>query len=135
MANFCPYCGSGLKAGATHCSSCGAGVCATNDAKTNTSDSVVGAVVGTLVAVTLAGGLTRQLYYHRGRYFIDPMCHNPFGGRIIGPHRPIHIHIGHHTSIGRMHPIGGGPRGPLGRPRPIGGPRGGGPRGGGHGPR
>ncbi|MDE7071493.1 MAG: zinc ribbon domain-containing protein [Clostridia bacterium] len=164
MANFCPHCGSGLKAGATHCSSCGAGVCATNDTaysqssntyvSVDTSDIVANAV-GTLVAVTLVGGLTRQLYYHGGRYYHDPMCHRPFVGRIMGPHRTIHIHIGHHAPIGRMHPMGGGPRGPIGRPRPLGGgprgpmggprpmgggphgggPRGGGPRGGGHGHR
>ena len=126
MANFCPHCGSGLKAGATHCSSCGAGVCTTDTAysqpsnsyvNVNTSDIVADAV-GTLVAVTLVGGLTRQLYYHGGRYY-----HGPFVGRIMGPHRP--IHIGHHAPIGRMHPMGGGPRGPMG----------GGPRGGGHGHR
>ncbi len=147
MANFCPHCGSGLKAGATHCSSCGAGVCATDTAysqpsnsyvNVNTSDIVADAV-GTLVAVTLVGGLTRQLYYHGGRYYHDPMCHRPFVGRIMGPHRPIHIHIGHHAPIGRMHPMGGGPRGPIGRSRPLGGgprgPMGGGPRGGGHGHR
>ncbi len=131
MANFCPHCGSGLKAGATHCSSCGAGVCTTDTAysqpsnsyvNVNTSDIVADAV-GTLVAVTLVGGLTRQLYYHGGRYYHDPMCHRPFVGRIMGPHRP--IHIGHHAPIGRMHPMGGGPRGPMG----------GGPRGGGHGHR
>ena len=99
MANFCPHCVSGLKAGATHCSSGGAGVCSTDTAysqpsnsyvNVNTSDIVADAV-GTLVAVTLVGGLTRQLYYHGGRYYHDPMCHRPFVGRIMGPHRPIHI--------------------------------------------
>ena len=139
MANFCPYCGSGLKAGATHCSSCGAGVSATNNSTNtqsttvninNNASSAVADTVGTLVAVTLAGGLTRQLYYHCGRYYHDPMCHRPFVGSIIGPPRHIHIHVGPHRPMGRPHPMPGGPHRPIGGPHPMGGgPRGGGPRG------
>lgn len=88
------------------------------------ASAAVGAL-GTLVAVSLLGGMTRQLYYYGGRYFLDPYCRRPF----LSPH----LIMGGHRPIGRP-PMGGmhGPGGPHGGfGGPHGGPHGGGP--GGHG--
>ena len=140
MANFCPNCGSALyDTNAAYCPTCGAAI--NSSAYTNSTaytgntmnnvEATVAGALGTLVAVTIAGGITRQLYYRGGRYFLDPMCHNPFVGRIMGPHRPLPPP---HPMGGPRPPMGGGPHGPMGGPRgpmggPHGGPRGGGPRG------
>lgn len=154
MANFCSNCGSSVREDMTFCPSCGHALRKSSGASASYTDTAsyetaqpqssgidaasaaVGAL-GTLVAVNLIGGLTRQLYYRGGRYYLDPYCMRPFGNphlilgrRLLGrpfmpppPPRPM------------MHrpPM---PRGPFGGPRPpFGGPRGprppmGGPRGG-----
>ncbi len=115
MANYCSNCGASVSSGDMYCASCGAALNgSSSSARTSTGASVGGSIaagvagaLGTLVAVNLVGGLTRNLYYYGGRYFLDPYCRRPFMGRIIGAPRPMM-----------------GPR--------IGGPHGGGPRGGGH---
>lgn len=146
MANFCPNCGKQVNAGDRFCTECGtslSGAASNNNTYTNNngtgnaSASDVGAILGTLVAVSLIGGLTRQLYYYNGRYFYDPYCRRPFMSphMILGRPRPcfrpglMHRRPGHPMRP-PMGPHGGGPRGPMG-----GGPRGGGPRGGGPGGR
>lgn len=127
MANYCPNCGTNVNSTDSFCKNCGTALnnANVNQTTTNQSDNIL----GTLVAVTLLGGITRQLYYYNGRYFLDPYCRNPFvGPRIMGPHRIIRPrgHMGMHPG-----PRPGGPR--PGGPRP-GGPGGfhGGPRPGGH---
>lgn len=115
MANYCPNCGNNVDSNASFCSNCGTalnGGANTNGNTTtaNDSSSTANKVLGTLVTVTLLGGLTRQLYYHNGRYFMDPYCRNPFmGPRIIGHHRHMGMHHGHIGPRGGFH--GGGPRG------------------------
>ena len=93
MANFCPNCGSALSnPNAQYCPVCRAAIYQSTTTYVNPAPTAyntvntVNAALGTLVAVTLAGGITRRLYYRGGRYFIDPMCRNPFVGRIMGPH-------------------------------------------------
>lgn len=138
MANFCLNCGCAMSDPyASFCPSCGAALNAagtTYNQSTNSANyagAAAAGALGTLVAVTLAGGLTRRLYYRGGRYFLDPMCRNPFMGRIMGPHRPVPMRP--HGPMGGPRPMGPrpmGPRGPMGGPRgrgPGGGPRGGGP--------
>lgn len=129
MANYCPNCGISVDSDAAFCKNCGTALNSsyTNQNTTNNSSVNTGDILGTLVAVSLVGGLTRQLYFYNGRYFLDPYCRRPFvGPRIIGPHHP----IGPRGPIGmRPHHMGGmhhgGHRGPGG----FGGPRGGGPGG------
>ncbi len=141
MANFCPNCGSQVTDKDSFCPNCGTPLTQTAGGvqyTDNTQGVSTGAAaatgaaagaLGTLVAVTLASGLTRNLYYRGGRYFLDPYCRNPFMGAIRGPHRviggpairPAARPMG--GRIGGARPMGGAPRG---------GPRGGGPRGGGH---
>jgi hypothetical protein len=137
MANFCPNCGQNVSTSDRFCAACGAQLTGdTTAAKTYTDTSVnttatttntTSDILGTLVTVSLIGGLTRQLYYYGGRYFLDPYCHNPFMSPhlICGRHMPPPM-----RPMGGPHggPMGGGPRGGG----PMGGPRGGGPRGGGH---
>jgi hypothetical protein len=84
--------------------------------------NTVAGILGTLVTVSLIGGLTRQLYYYGGRYFLDPYCRRPFGS----PHLICGRYMGGHM-IGGPHGGPGGPRG-GGYGGPGGGP--GGPRGG-----
>lgn len=128
MANYCPNCGTSVDTGASFCPNCGTALSggsytSNSTASTNNSATNAGNILGTLVAVSLIGGLTRQLYYYNGRYFLDPYCRRPFGSphMIIGRHRPI--------GMRPMHPhMGGGMRGPM---RPHGGPHGGGFHGGG----
>ncbi len=131
MANYCPNCGNQVNNGDMYCSNCGnslSGSTSYSSSNTATSTSGAGDILGTLVAVSLVGGLTRELYFHNGRYFLDPYCRRPFrGARIIG-HHPMHPPI-HHT------PRMGGPRGGFGSPHGMGGPHGGAPRGGMGGPR
>ncbi|MCD7728390.1 MAG: zinc-ribbon domain-containing protein [Clostridia bacterium] len=126
MANYCSYCGASVSSNDSYCPNCGAALNASvnnnnnTQAASNTSSAATGAaagILGTLVAVTLTTGLTRNLYYYGGRYYLDPYCRRPFVGGIRGPH----------------HMVGPGPRGPRGGPGPrggMGGPRGGGPGGG-----
>lgn len=129
MANYCPNCGQCVGDGAAYCSACGTalnGNATASAANGNSAASTAGTVLGTLVAVNLIGGLTRQLYFYNGRYFLDPYCRRPFGSphMIVGRHRPI--------GMRPMPPHGGipGPRGPM-RPRGDfhGGPPGGRPGG------
>ena len=140
MANFCSNCGTAVDRTAVYCPQCGhalEGPVVKDGASSApyvpptapnepSASSVVAGVLGTLVAVTLIGGATRQLYYYGGRYFLDPYCHRPFGSphMILGGHRPIGFmpppHFGPHYG-----PHCGPHFGPHG-----GGPRGGGPRGG-----
>lgn len=126
MANYCPNCGSSVNSNAAFCQSCGAQLnnsSYTNQQNTysnNSNRSNIGNIVGRLVTVSLLGGITRQLYYYRGRYFLDPHCRNPFVGPRIISHRP----------IGMMKPRMGGM--PHNGPGMHGGFRGGGPRGGHH---
>ena len=130
MANYCSNCGTAVDASASFCPNCGTalnGGAANTNTNANNAGSGLGTVLGTLVAVSLIGGLTRQLYYYNGRYFLDPYCRRPFMSPhlILGRHRP--FMRGFHRG-----PMMGGPRGPMGGPRgPMGGPRGpmGGPRG------
>lgn len=96
MANYCPNCGTNVNNNAAFCQNCGNALnnsSYTNQQNTynnNTSNSNIGNIIVTLVTVSLLGGMTRQLYYYRGRYFLDPHCRQPFvGPRIIGHHRPI----------------------------------------------
>lgn len=133
MANYCPNCGQSVDSAASFCPSCGAALNGgsntynnTNAGYSNTAGNAFSAasgILGTLVAVSLVGGLTRQLYYYGGRYFLDPYCRRPFASPhlIMGPHRMIRPMgpVG-----GFRPPMGGGFHGPMG------GPRGGGPRGG-----
>lgn len=126
MANYCSNCGAKIDNNASYCSSCGSPL--NNTTYTNqTSTTSTNDILGTLVAVSLVGGITRQLYYYNGRYFMDPYCRRPFvGPRIIGPHRPMGMPHGpapHGMFRGGPHP---GPRG-FGGPHGPGGPRGGGP--------
>lgn len=136
MANYCPNCGASVNSGASFCSNCGAALnggsySGESTASANNNSANTGNILGTLVAVSLLGGLTRQLYYYNGRYFLDPYCRRPFGSphMIVGRHRPMGMrpmmppHAGPH---GPMSPHGGGFHGgPHG-----GGFHGGGPRGG-----
>lgn len=111
MANYCPNCGNQVNNGDMYCSNCGNSLSGGAN-YTNTSTSTAGDIVGTLVAVSLASGITRELYFHHGRYFLDPYCRHPFGGpRVLG-----HCPMGMHPP--RMHgPRGGAPRGGFGGPR------------------
>jgi hypothetical protein len=143
MANYCPNCGQSVSASDRFCSSCGAaldGSTANTTYATNTANvsagttssgvNTVAGILGTLVTVSLIGGLTRQLYYYGGRYFLDPYCRRPYGS----PHLICGRFMGGHPMMGGPH---GGFGGPGGGPHgggfggPGGGPRGGGP-GGGH---
>ncbi len=126
MANYCSNCGNSVESSATYCSNCGTalngGPSISNSTGNNSGSatSAAGTILGTLVTVSLLGGLTRQLYYYNGRYFLDPYCRNPFvGPRILGHRRHM---MGMHR--GPMHPRGG-----------FGGPHGGGGHHGGGGPR
>lgn len=129
MGNYCPNCGINVDNDASYCKNCGTALNGNNNQNAYTDNSLnAGNILGTLVAVNLIGGLTRQLYFYNGRYFLDPYCRRPFiGPRIIGPHRPIppRGHIGMGPRPGGMH------RGPGGMHRGPGGFRGG-PHGGGH---
>lgn len=152
MANFCPNCGRQVNAGDRFCAECGTSLSGNTSNNNNTyanngggtaSTSGMGAILGTLVAVSLIGGITRQLYYYNGRYFYDPYCRRSFMSphMILGRPRPcFHPGLMHrrpgHPMRPPMGPHGGGPRGPMGGgPRgggfggPGGGPRGGGPGG------
>lgn len=128
MANYCPNCGRSVDAGASFCSNCGAALNGNTNAQGSAytspspAASAAGGILGTLVAVSLIGGLTRRLYYYGGRYYLDPYCRRPF--------MDMHRIIGGPRFIGGPH---GGPRGPmgLGGPgRPMGPGGHGGPRGG-----
>ncbi len=126
MANYCPNCGTNVDNSASYCPNCGTMLNASytnTTASANTTSTSTGDILGTLVAVSLIGGLTRQLYYYNGRYFLDPYCRRPFGSphMILGRPRPMGMH---------PMPPHGGPRG-FGGSRGFGGPHGGGPRGGG----
>jgi hypothetical protein len=130
MANYCPNCGQSVSVGDSYCSSCGAQLAggATNNntayanTNTNTTSGVntAAGILGTLVTVSLLGGLTRQLYYYGGRYFLDPYCHRPF----LSPH----LICGRHMGVYHGGPMGGPHGGPMGGPH-GGGPHGGGPHG------
>lgn len=129
MANYCPNCGNQVNNGDSFCSNCGmalgGGTGYTNTQ--NSSSTSAGDILGTLVAVSLVGGLTRELYFHNGRYFLDPYCRRPFrGARILG-HHPMHHPMHHPPMMGAHHggmhhaprmgaPRGGAPRGGMGRP-------------------
>ncbi len=121
MANYCSNCGNSVSSSASFCSNCG--VSLNQDSSTsginsssNTTTSNGGNILGTLVAVSLFGGITRQLYYYNGRYFLDPYCRNPFiGPRILGHHRPMGG-IFHHP-VGPRGGMRGGHRGGPGRHR------------------
>ncbi len=134
MANFCPNCGNSVSSSDAYCPNCGCALNASGTAASSgttsgssTGSGVAKGVVGTLVAVTLLNGLTRNLYYYGGRYYMDPYCRNPYMGGIIGRPRPI--------GGPRPHgPMIGGPRGGMGGPHGgphggMGGPHGGGPGG------
>jgi hypothetical protein len=145
MANYCPNCGQTVSSGDRFCASCGTQLVGgttnnnTNYAATNTTSGTsngvssglgtAAGILGTLVTVSLIGGLTRQLYYYGGRYFLDPYCRRPY----MSPHL-----ICGRPPMGPMGGPMGGPRGggfggPMGGPHGgPGGPGGGGPRGGGH---
>ncbi|MDE7301641.1 MAG: zinc ribbon domain-containing protein, partial [Clostridia bacterium] len=89
MANFCPNCGSTLTdTTANYCPYCGAQINAAQTTASYSDNGDLTNVLGTLVTVSLVGGLTRQLYYYGGRYFIDPYCRHPYGF----PHRILHYH-------------------------------------------
>jgi hypothetical protein len=139
MANFCSNCGQAVTSSDTYCPSCGAqlngGVSNTaNYSNANsgvaTGANTVSGILGTLVTVSLIGGLTRQLYYYGGRYFLDPYCHRPYGSpHLICGRPPMGGPMGGPRGGHMGGPMGGGPRG--GGPRgggPMGGPRGGGHR-------
>lgn len=134
MANFCPACGSSLTNQAVnYCPYCGAQINASQTTATYSNGNDLSNVLGTLVTVSLIGGLTRQLYYYGGRYFLDPYCRRPYGM----PHRILHYHPVPPRRFGGPRPLGRPmwrPMGPMGGPRPMGpmgGPRGPhGPRGG-----
>lgn len=144
MANFCYSCGSSVDPNALFCPVCGAALNGTaqngnqyqqpvqSAPPVNDAGSTMGSILGTLVAVNLIGGLTRQLYYYGGRYYLDPYCRRPFMDMhmIRGGHRPIH-RPPPPPPVGRPPVIG---RPPIGRP-PVGGPRPGGPHHGPVGPR
>lgn len=116
---YCPNCGSNVGSG-NFCSMCGASL-NSNATNTNTT-STASNILGTVVAVSLLSGLTRQLYWHNGMYYYDPYCRRPFPMNMVmpgfrmGPRR-----------IGGFAPPGPGPGG-IRRPGP--GPHGGfgGPR-------
>ncbi len=137
MANYCPNCGNQVNNGDSFCSSCGSSLSGGSSYTQNTTSSTsVGDILGTLVAVSLVGGLTRDLYYYQGRYFLDPYCRRPFrGARILG-HHPMHHPPMMGVPRGGMHhsPRMGAPRGGMGRPG-GGSPRGGMGRPGGGAPR
>lgn len=177
MANFCPNCGSAVNQTDTFCPTCGSAIVGSTSGlpagvPINTPpptrqyyqsvppvQSTASNILGTLVAVNLINGLTRQLYYYGGRYYLDPYCRNPFlqMGMIVGRHRRIYrrhpimpppphpLHRPHRPAPPPPPPIsrafnrrpGPRPGGPMGGPRPGGpggprprGPRPGGPRGG-----
>lgn len=122
MANYCPNCGAAVSSGDSYCASCGAALRGGAASGTSGATSIGSAVaagaagaLGTLVAVTLVGGLTRNLYYYGGRYFLDPFCRRPFMGRIMGGPRPMPRGMGPHGGMGGPHggmgPHGGGPGG------------------------
>lgn len=155
MANFCPNCGSSVNPNVMFCPVCGTALSGVSNTQYNNNQnynygyqhpvdntsSTIGTVLGTLVAVNLIGGLTRQLYYYGGRYYYDPYCRCPFMDmhRIMGRPRPMLRPMFGRPPMGPppMHrPPMGGHRPPMGRP-PMGGPRPpmGGPRGGGPGGR
>ncbi len=117
MANYCSNCGSSVDSNDIYCKNCGSVLNNSSSGNQNnySNNSVnTGNILGTLVAVNLIGGLTRQLYYYNGRYFLDPYCRRPFHGpRIIGPHHP----IGHPGHMGMRVPPRGGHGGPHGGPR------------------
>jgi hypothetical protein len=132
MANYCPNCGNTVSADNRFCPSCGTSLTGGTTGATTTTAATGGTtaglgtatgILGTLVTVSLIGGLTRQLYYYGGRYFLDPYCHRPF----MSPHLICGRHMGWHR------PMGGGPHGggPMGGGPHGGGPMGGGPHGGG----
>jgi hypothetical protein len=141
MANYCPNCGQSVSTSDRFCAACGAsldgsstggtaysGTTATTTSGVSSGLNTATGILGTLVTVSLIGGLTRQLYYYGGRYFLDPYCHRPY----MTPHlicgRP--MGMGMHPPMGGPH---GGPHGGMGGPHGgMGGPHGGGPRGGGH---
>lgn len=136
MANYCSNCGSKADNNASYCSNCGSPLNGTSSYASQTATTTsTSDILGTLVAVSLVGGITRQLYYYNGRYFFDPYCRRPFvGPRIIGPHRPMGMPHGpapHGMFRGAPHGPGGF-GGPHGGPGGFGGPHGGpgGPRGG-----
>ncbi len=133
MANYCPNCGTCVDSSASFCQNCGTALNGTSyggQTASTANTTNTGNILGTLVAVSLVGGLTRQLYYYNGRYFLDPYCRRPFGSphMILGRHRPMGMHPmpPHGGMHGPMHPHGG----PRGGGFHGGGPRGGGPRGG-----
>jgi hypothetical protein len=134
MANYCPNCGQSVSLNDSFCSSCGTqlnGGTTTNNANyattnTNSGLGTAAGILGTLVTVSLLGGLTRQLYYYGGRYFLDPYCHRPY----MTPHLICGRPMGMHPPMGGPHGGMGGPHGGMGGPHGgMGGP-GGGPRGG-----
>lgn len=124
MANYCPNCGNQVNNGDMYCSNCGNSLSgATNYSNSNIAmSSGAGDILGTLVVVSLVGGLTRELYFHNGRYFLDPYCRRPFrGARIIGHHpmRPPMMgghccRMPHTPRMGGLR--GGAPRGGMGHP-------------------
>ena len=140
MANFCSNCGASVDPNASDCPQCGNPLSGTANANSNTATGGMNGadILGTLVTVSLVGGLMRQLYFYNGCYYMDPYCRHPFASPhlILGMHRPrprmgwtrfmgAPPHMG-----GLRGPMGGhhrcGPGGPMGGPR---GPMGGGPRG------
>lgn len=151
MANFCSNCGSSVNDSMTFCPACGHALhksAATQSAAFDTAQSATYAAqpqntgfdagsaaigaLGTLVAVNLIGGLTRQLYFRGGRYYLDPYCRRPFGNphlilgrRMLGrPFMPPPPPFVPRPPMGMHPPMH---RGPMSRP-PM-GPRGGGWRG------
>lgn len=110
MANYCPSCGKSVDSDAAFCKSCGKALNGSDSNYSNNSSSSkkTSDILGTLVTVSLIGGLTKRLYFHNGRYFLDPHCRRPFvGPGIIGPHHNGGPHGGPHRGPGGF----GGPHG------------------------